>query len=131
MFALLRPTLVLVLPIIVFAGCGKDGPQIAPVHGRITLDGQPLASADISFQPTDAKRVSRGRTDADGRYELLYKRGQKGAIVGPHTVRIWVSPELMKNPPIIAARFDTKSELQREVKPDDNEFDFDVTVEKK
>jgi len=131
MIALLRSTLFLVLLVIVFAGCSKGGAQVAPVHGRVTLDGKPLASADVSFQPTDARRVSRGRTDSDGRYELLYKRGQKGAIVGPHTVRIWVSPEVIKNPPIIAARFDTKSELQRDVKPDDNEFDFEVTTEKK
>jgi len=128
---MVRSTVVLVLLLLIFTGCNKGGVPIAPVHGRVTLDGRPLASADVSFQPTDAKRASRGRTDADGRYELLYKRGQKGAIVGPHMVRIWVSPEVVRNPPIIAARFDTKTELQREVKGDDNEFDFDVTLEKK
>jgi hypothetical protein len=72
-----------------------------------------------------------GRTDADGRYELAYKRGQPGALVGPHLVRISVSPELMKNPPHIAKQFDTESELHREVTSGDNEFDFDVTTEKK
>jgi hypothetical protein len=46
-------------------------------------------------------------------------------------VRIWVSPDIVPNPPVIAARFDTKSELRREVKPGDNPFDFDVTTEKK
>jgi hypothetical protein len=113
------------------AGCGKSGPQVVPVHGRITLEGQPLASADVRFQPDGPERPSVGRTDGDGRYELMYKRGQPGAIVGQHTVRIWVSPEVVNKPPIIAARFDTKSELRREVKADQNEFDFDVTTEGK
>ena len=129
--ATLRPTVVLILLLIVQAGCGKGGQQIAPVHGRVTLDGQPLPNADVQFQPDGSQRPSSGRTDAEGRYELMYKRGQSGAIVGPHTVRIWVSPEVVRNPPIIAARFDTKSELRREVKSDDNEFDFDVTTEGK
>jgi hypothetical protein len=72
-----------------------------------------------------------GRTDVDGGYELGYKRGQPGALVGMHMVRIFVSPEGTKNPPIIAAKFDANSELRREVKPGDNVFDFDVTAEKK
>jgi hypothetical protein len=113
------------------AGCGKGGPQIAPVHGVVKLNGQPLPNAEIQFQPEGSQRVSMARTDAQGRYLLSYKRGQTGAIVGPHSVRIWVSSEVVKNPPIIAARYDTKTELHVEVEPGDNNFDFDVTTEKK
>ena len=126
-----RARLFLTLVAILLAGCDKSGQQIAPVHGRVTLDGKPLALADVAFQPDGAQRVSMGRTDPDGHYELNYKRGQQGAIIGQHSVRISVSAENVKNPPIIAARFDTKSELHREVQPGDNEFDFDVTTEKK
>jgi hypothetical protein len=126
-----RRTVVLVLLLVPLAGCGHSGPQIAPVHGHIKLDGQPLANADIQFQPDGSQRSSSGRTDADGQYSLMYKRGQPGAMVGQHTVRISVSSEVVKHPPIIAARFDTKSELVREVKSGDNEFDFDVTTEGK
>jgi hypothetical protein len=126
-----RARLVLILLPLLLAGCGKSGAEIAPVHGHVTLDGKPLALADVTFQPDGAQRVSMGRTDPEGRYELNYKRGQSGAIIGQHSVRISVSAENVKNPPIIAARFDTKSELHREVKPGDNEFDFDVTTERK
>jgi hypothetical protein len=112
------------------AGCGKSGLQIAPVHGRITLEGRPLAGADIRFQPDGTERPSIGRTDSDGRYDLMYKRGQPGAVVGQHTVRIWVSREVVSNPPVIDAKFDARSELRREVKSGNNEFDFDVTAEK-
>jgi hypothetical protein len=122
----------LVLLSILLAGCGRsDGPQIAPVHGHVTLDGKPLALADVSFQPDGSQRVSMSRTNLEGRYELVYKRGQPGAIVGMHSVRISVSAENVKHPPIIAKKFDTETELHREVKAGDNEFDFDVTTEKK
>src|SRR4051812_7681337 len=120
-----------VLFLFLFAGCGKGGPQVAPVHGRVTLDGQPLASATIRFQPDGPERPSTGGTDSEGRYQLMFKRGEPGAAIGMHTVRIWVSHEVVKNPPIIAAKFDSKSELHREVKSGDNEFDFDVTTEAK
>jgi hypothetical protein len=123
-------TIGLLLFVIALVGCGKSGPQVAPVHGRVTLDGQPLANADVQFQPDGSQRPSSGRTLADGQYSLLYKRGQPGARVGFHTVRIWVSPEVVRNPPNIAAKFDSKSELRAEVKSGDNEFNFDVTTEK-
>ena len=129
MRATARPTIVLVVLLLALPGCGQSGAQIAPVHGHVKLDGQPLANAEVQFQPDGSQRGSSGRTDAEGRYYLMYKRGQPGAMVGPHTVRISVSNEVVKNPPIIAARFDTKSELHREVQSGDNEFDFDVTTE--
>jgi hypothetical protein len=127
----LRYCRALFVSLLVIAGCGKTGPQVAPVHGRVTLDGKPLAGADIMFQPVGSERPSTGRTDADGQYQLMYKRGQPGGMVGQHRVRIWVSHEVVPNPPIIAKKFDTESTLNREVKSGDNEFDFDVTTEKK
>jgi hypothetical protein len=131
MHATLRSIILATLFCALLVGCSKGGRQIAPVHGRVTLDGQPLLNADVEFQPDDSSRSSRGRTDADGRYELAYKVHQLGAIVGPHTVTITVSHELMRNPPNIAARFNTKSELKRDVESGDNTFDFDVTTEGK
>jgi len=109
------------------AGCSQRGPQIAPVHGRITLDGQPLPKAEITFHPAGSERPSAGRTDSDGRYELMFKRGEPGAMVGQNTVTILVSPEGTKNPPKIAPLKDP----HREVKRGDNEINFEVTAEKK
>jgi hypothetical protein len=117
--------------LLALTGCGNSGPQIAPVHGRVTLDGRPLENANVEFKPKDSPRPSTGLTNADGQYELAYKRGQLGAVVGLNSVRITVSSELVKNPPKIAARFNSQSELEREVKPGDNPFDFDVTTEEK
>jgi hypothetical protein len=126
----LRFTQVLLLT--AFAGCGQSGAEVAPVSGRVTLDGRPLASADVSFQPDGARRASSGRTDADGRYRLMFKRGQPGALVGEHTVRISISREIVRNPPNIPARYDTQSELRREVKVgEENVFDFELKSDAK
>jgi len=109
-------------------GCGESGPQLAPVSGTVTLDGQPLATADVLFQPEEAmKSPSVGQTDAAGHFVLAYKRGVLGAVVGPHTVRISVSRELVRNPPNIPARYDAQSELRSDVKRGDNTFEFNLT----
>jgi hypothetical protein len=121
----------ILLMLAVANGCGRSGPQVAPVRGRVTLDDRPLANADVTFQPDGSRRASIGRTDADGRYELAYRMGQPGAIVGPHIVRINVSSELVRNPPHIPARYDTASELQRDVQAGQNEFNFDLKTELK
>jgi predicted small lipoprotein YifL len=113
------------------AGCGKSGPELAPVSGRVTVDGQSMENVDVTFQPDEMRPASYGRTDADGHYELGYKRGVQGALLGQHTVRITVERSLVPNPPHIAARFNSQSELRREVKAGQNEFDFDVTTEGK
>jgi hypothetical protein len=114
-----------------FAGCSKTGSDIAPVTGRITLDGKPLEKADILFQPEGSKPPSSGRTDADGRYQLAYKRGVMGGTLGSNTVRISVSPDVVANPPNIPARYNTESEMTKEVKSGPNEFNFDLTTNEK
>ena len=60
------------------AGCGRSGPEVAPVHGRITLDGKPLAHASVNFV-VEGKSVATSYTDQDGQYEMRYKRGVPGA----------------------------------------------------
>lgn len=63
---------------------------------------------------------------------MLTRAAFKGARIGPHTVRIIVSSEIVRNPPKIAPEFNTQSKLRYEVKPGSNEnVDFDVkTMEK-
>jgi hypothetical protein len=76
------------------AGCG--GPDVAPVSGRITLNGQPLAGAHVTFQPVSPGPNVRpevagsvGRTDAAGQYSLrLVEPDRAGALVGEHRVTI-------------------------------------------
>jgi hypothetical protein len=120
----------LCLPILLIAGCGQSGPELAPVTGRVTLDGRPLENADLTFN-AEGKSPGVARAGADGRYEVMYKRGVVGAPVGPNKVSITVSPEVVRNPPRIPPRYNTASELSVEVMPgEDNVFDFDLTTGK-
>jgi hypothetical protein len=84
--------LFLLLPIV---GCGGESYKVAPVSGRVTLDGKPLAKAHVHFAPIGSRDqvapgpTSQGQTDADGRYTLtLDSNRSPGAVVGKHKVYI-------------------------------------------
>jgi hypothetical protein len=83
----------LALALLLCAGCGESLP-VAPVSGRVTFDGQPLAGATITTQPIGADSQNPGpgsfaHTDDQGHYELeLVKPARKGAIIGEHRVII-------------------------------------------
>jgi hypothetical protein len=107
-------------------GCNKSNQNLAPVSGRVTLDGQPQASTKVHFQPDGEKSPSMGRTDNDGRYVLSYNRGVEGGMIGWNTVRIETATAVTRGPQLIPARYNDKSELRREVKPGKNTFDFEL-----
>jgi hypothetical protein len=76
-------------------GCGRGGPKVAHVSGRVTLDNKPLANAVVMFSPVPVPGNenpgpdSGGRTDADGRFTLMLTgTTREGAVVGKHKVRI-------------------------------------------
>ena len=102
------------------------------MKGRITLDGRPLEMVDVVFQPNNGDPPSTSRTDASGNYEMMYKRGMMGARVGEHTVRIAYTSNIVANPPNIPPKYNTASELRREIKSgEDNVFDFELKSEPK
>jgi hypothetical protein len=80
-------------------GCGTDGFTLAPVSGRVTVDGEPVLGLRIAFEPVGgASRPVPGPeaiaiTDADGNFSLATTdKGWRGAVVGPCRVRIWTIP---------------------------------------
>lgn len=72
-----------------FTGCGgvPAGPQVYPVTGVVLRDGTPLADANVEFLPQRG-RPSAGTTDREGKFVLEYMRGSRGALPGPHKIRI-------------------------------------------
>ena len=81
---------------LLLSGCG-DGeptPELVKVSGTITLKGKPLEDIRVEFMPNGLLgntnvRSSIGKTDASGRYELVYQmpgNQQVGCAVGPHVV---------------------------------------------
>src|SRR5687768_9890418 len=84
------------------AGCGKA--SVAPVSGRVTLDGKPLAGVHLSFQPIappgkqEPGVGSYALTDVEGKYTLLLvDNDQPGAVVGKHRVEIIARSEVPAN----------------------------------
>ncbi len=87
----MRFHLLLVGLLLFAAGCGNS--RIVPVSGRVTLDNKPVSNATVVFQPLSDEKDpgpgSVGKTDPDGKFTLRLQVGEgKGALVGPHAVRI-------------------------------------------
>jgi hypothetical protein len=78
----LGPVVALAL-IVAASGCGGG---LAQVTGRITYKGKPVPSTQVTFQPADGSRPSKGLTDDDGKFMLKYSRTEPGATRGPHKV---------------------------------------------
>ena len=114
-------------------GCGGDGPELEVVTGKVTLNGDPLPDADVEFQP-DEGSPSYGMTDDKGRYDLMYTRDKRGAMLGEHTVRI-MTPTTdtdaqgneVRVPQQVPPKYNAGSKLTREVKPGKNRIDFQLT----
>ena len=119
------------------SGCSGSGAAVAPVNGRVTLDGAPLAGARIRFQPeASGGSPSYGTANQNGHYVLGYKRGQPGALIGWHTIRLergaQDAPGNKSKPRALPARYNTASELREEVKAgEDNVIHFELTTDVK
>jgi len=121
---------------LLFAGCSsapQDMPDVAPVSGTVTLDGNPLPYATVVFQPTDG-RPSNGQTDGEGKYDLHFNQDTMGAELGSHQVIITTYREfdhpsdsnLKASPELLPAKYHSKSELTATVEPGGNEISFDL-----
>src|SRR5262245_34134306 len=74
--------------------CSSEPYKIAPISGRVTLDGKPVAKWAVMLQPVASGKSinpgpgSAGVTDEDGRYTLtVIGKTTKGAVIGKHQVR--------------------------------------------
>ena len=115
------------LVLVLVLGCSDT--QHGTVSGVVTLDGQPLAHAHVSFQPTGAELNpgpgSVGRTNDKGEYTLEIVGGGQGAVLGWHKVSIRTGGD--GDAKAVSAKYNTKSELKCEVKSGHNTANFDLT----
>jgi len=103
-------------------------PEVAPVTGTITMDGQPLPSVTVVFE-SQSGHSAFGSTDATGRYELVAAGNQRGAIVGPNKVMISSQLDAPPDPrwkDPIPARYNAATELTADVVAGKNKFDFSL-----
>jgi len=118
---------------------------LAPVSGRVTLDGQPLPKATVTFVPMASKagdaagKTASAMTDGQGRYQLRHTDGLPGCVVGK--CRVHITTATVENPDdrdgaqflkkvrdrVPAKYSSVNTELVREVKPEGGEENFDLT----
>lgn len=77
--------------LLLLAGCPSGGPGMHAVHGTVSVNGQPVKFAEISFAP-NAKGGESGRTMMtsviEGKYDL---QPMGGATSGESTVQVQVA----------------------------------------
>lgn len=118
-------------------GCSsKSDVALAAVHGRITLNGEPLSNARIVFVP----QGSRGGpafavSNRQGEYEMQYTHDKKGAVIGGCLVRINTATRPSEDdaippaPELVPPKYNTESTLKVEVAPDGGPYDFALLSE--
>jgi len=122
-----------ILLCLLWAGCGSEG-DLARVKGRVTLNGEPLEAATVTFQPTaDGGAPSAGQTDAKGRYELMFTFDTPGAMPGEHVVSITTAGtdfdeagNELERPERVPAKYNRNTTLERTVEPGGNTIDFEL-----
>lgn len=123
---------------LLLTGC-SDGPSLGKVHGQVTLNGEPVPFAYVVFQPIEPKGAyGAAYSDAEGRYELLYTRNRKGALVGKHAVTVRTSSldeiqvedkktGLMVTPKLPREyRAKLEAQFERQVAAGDNPIDLEI-----
>jgi hypothetical protein len=140
------------MAIVLFAvGCSGGGPELGVVKGKVTMDSQPLSNVLVTFVPEGGGRPSTGTTNAEGNYSLIFL-DKDGALVGKHKVSVTTlstaapvteypsdSPEYAKQASgtgsatqkapgePIPDKYNTKTELVKEVKSGDNTINLELT----
>lgn len=98
---------------VMFAGCTGSSLPTEYVAGTVTLDGQPLAEANIYFNPKEGGIPAYGTTDKDGKYVITAMQGGgqgAGTVPGDYIVTFTKSEPVPTNNPEV---FDTKQLLHK------------------
>jgi hypothetical protein len=70
-------------------GCGKSGPEMARVSGKVTYKGQPVPKGTITFVSSDpGRRNATGVLAPDGTYRLQTEEPGDGAMLGDYKVTV-------------------------------------------
>ena len=125
---------------------GKLG--LVSVSGRVTLDGEPLAKAVITFDDVQDGTFSFGQTDSGGQYKLRFDSDMPGVKPGRKIVRISTSRKILglnssesggeggsderveKPEPakeLVPGRYNRKSGLTADVGPSNRTFHFELS----
>jgi hypothetical protein len=108
------------------AGCGREGPKLHPVKGKVLFDGQPAVGATVVLRPIAEKAPAdlfpSGVVSADGSFSLECYQVGRGAPEGEY-IAVCMSNKLPER-----YSDETTSGLPVTVKPGHNELSpFELT----
>jgi len=69
-------------------GCGSGGPELVPLTGTVTLDGEPVEGASVTFMPQFTGQPATGTTDVTGKFSLRTHPHGEGVMPGKHKVTV-------------------------------------------
>jgi hypothetical protein len=125
--------------LLAMSGCfgGSDTPELIDAHGTVTLDGQPLGGATVTFTPqvtgNEAARPASGATDDRGEFTLQYSTNETGARPGKYKVSISTyrpngedkeGNELPGASETLPAVYNSQTTLSAEITPDGTPLEF-------
>ncbi len=114
------------------AGCGARGdgtlPDLIPVKGRVFLNGQPLTTGTIRFEPDDFGRPASGNLQSDGTFVLTTLKDGDGVVPGHHQVSITDSNLKSKTAAALKKFTSSKTtkKLEADVSPEKTDFTFEI-----
>ncbi|MCA9163941.1 MAG: carboxypeptidase regulatory-like domain-containing protein [Planctomycetales bacterium] len=125
--------LAIALPTLI--GCGSH--NVGQVEGRVTLDGEPLPNAMVTFTPVAEGTPSFGVTDEQGNYRLQYTRDTEGAEIGEHLISIRTEtsgnpdaePPIPATPERVPMKFNAQTELRKSVEKGAQTIDLPLDSE--
>jgi hypothetical protein len=119
--------------------CGRSGPEMARVTGKVTYQGKPLMKGLVTFVSTDPnRRNATGQLDPNGFYRLQTESPGDGAELGDYQVTVYAhDEEVLQYTPKVPVKPQRRSPekyenpktsgLRQTVKSGSNEFNFDLT----
>jgi hypothetical protein len=119
--------------ITVVLGCSADA-NLGVLAGTVTLDGQPLKSGTIRFDPEDGRAKAADATITEGKFSLKLLPGDKRvSITSPKVIgkkKMYDTPDS----PVydvteesLPKRYNAQSALKFTVKPGDQDASFDLS----
>ena len=136
-----------ILGVLALGGCGGSDLNLAPVKGKVTMNGQPVRAATVSFIPDSSQGtegpMSAGVLDDQGQFVLKTGSGENGAIIGFHKVTVacpldpsqgsspsgQAVPQAGTTPCDVPAKYESyaTTDLTAEVTKGSNEINFELT----
>lgn len=146
----------LVVTVMLISGCSPvpksdyDLVELIPASGTITLDGNPLPNAVVTFDAPDGQ-FSYAKTNSSGHYTLQFDSVKQGVTPGEKTVRISTARKILglnsteeggepsnesqgdgvakkqAETETVPAKYNRQSELKLEVTADQTVYDFELS----